>query len=168
MTTALVLIDVQASLLGLAWDAEAILNRINGLAERASTAGAPRYLVRDRRVRPDCRLHPGLQVREGDVHIEKEHCDAFFGTPLLEGLARSGVDRLVVAGLQTEYCVDTTCRRAISEGFDVVLAGDAHTTLDGPALAASRIIAHHNRVLASLTAGDRRIRVMAAREIEFG
>ena len=41
-----------------------------------------------------------------------------------------GVERLVMCGLQTEFCVDATCRAAFSRGFEVVLAADAHSTTD--------------------------------------
>jgi hypothetical protein len=53
---------------------------------------------------------------------------------------------LVLAGMQTEYCIDTTCRRARSQGYEVVLAADAHSTYPGT-LPAEQIIAHHNEVL---------------------
>lgn len=44
-------------------------------------------------------------------------------------------------------CVDTTCRRAFSLGYDVVLAKDAHSTMNSERLTASQIIEHHNDVL---------------------
>ena len=62
-------------------------------------------------------------------------------------MTERGIDRLVIAGLQTEMCVDSACRAAVSLGYRVVLASDGHTTWDTPALLAERIIAHHNRTL---------------------
>ena len=62
-------------------------------------------------------------------------------------LRSRGIMRLVVAGLQTEYCVDTTCRRAYSLGYEIILVGDAHRTWDSDSLSASQIIDHHNNVL---------------------
>jgi len=58
-----------------------------------------------------------------------------------------GIKKLVITGLQTEYCVDTTCRRAYSLGYDVVLVKDAHSTWDSGDLSAQQIIDHHNNVL---------------------
>jgi nicotinamidase-related amidase len=49
--------------------------------------------------------------------------------------------------MQTEYCVDTTCRRAYSLGYDIVLVEDGHSTWDTEHLAASQVIAHHNATL---------------------
>jgi nicotinamidase-related amidase len=62
-------------------------------------------------------------------------------------LKSKNVRKLVVAGLQTEYCVDTTCRRAYSLGYEVVLVRDAHRTWDSGNLSASQIIDHYNKVL---------------------
>ncbi len=60
----------------------------------------------------------------------------------------AGANRLIVVGAQSEVCVDTTCRRAFSLGFDVVLPADGHSTWDNDVLTASQIIAHTNRTLA--------------------
>jgi len=65
----------------------------------------------------------------------------------------------------TEYCVDTTCRRATSLGYDVTLAGDAHLTRDNGVLIAANIIAHHNFVLDDFGAGDHVITVKPADQI---
>jgi nicotinamidase-related amidase len=70
---------------------------------------------------------------------------------------------LVVAGIQTEYCVDTTCRRAYSLGYDVTLVQDGHSTWDTPDLCAPQIIAHHNRTL-----GGWFVTPQAAEAIAFG
>jgi nicotinamidase-related amidase len=53
--------------------------------------------------------------------IKKETPDAFHKTNLHQKLKSKGIEKLVIAGLQTEYCIDTTCRRAYSLGYEVVL-----------------------------------------------
>lgn len=65
----------------------------------------------------------------------------------------------------TEYCVDTTCRRATSLGYDVTLAGDAHLTRDNKVLSAASIIAHHNFLLDGFGAGEHVVRVRPTRLI---
>jgi nicotinamidase-related amidase len=92
-------------------------------------------------------LHPDLKVEKGDQVVEKTRPDAFAGTRLQEVLEELGVKRVILCGLQTEVCIDTTCRRANSLGYEVVLARDTHSTWDTPDLTAAQIIAHHNRVL---------------------
>jgi nicotinamidase-related amidase len=64
--------------------------------------------------------------------VVKRTPDAFHGTDLHEILQENGVKALAIAGIQTEFCVDTTCRRAFSlragvqgkpGGSDVGVAG---------------------------------------------
>ncbi|QLG40266.1 MULTISPECIES: cysteine hydrolase family protein [unclassified Paenibacillus] len=92
-------------------------------------------------------LHPALPLIAQDVKIEKNFPDSFQDTTLESHLTHLGVNQLVVAGIQTEICVDATCRRAFSLGYDVILAKDAHSTADSSVLIADQIITHHNILL---------------------
>ncbi len=56
--------------------------------------------------------------------------------------------QLVIAGMKTEFCVDTTCRAASALGWRTVLISDAHSTMDNERLSAPDIIGHHNITLA--------------------
>jgi nicotinamidase-related amidase len=57
--------------------------------------------------------------------IEKPGKGAFHATGLGDGLARLGIRQLVLAGVTTEVCVQTTMREANDRGFDCLLAEDA-------------------------------------------
>ncbi|RAW09628.1 MULTISPECIES: cysteine hydrolase family protein [Paenibacillus] len=92
-------------------------------------------------------LHPALPLITQDVIIEKNFPDSFQDTTLESHLTQLGVNQLIVAGIQTEICVDATCRRAFSLGYDVILAKDGHSTADSSSLIADQIITHHNTVL---------------------
>jgi len=110
-------------------------------------------------------IYPSLKPADGEHVIRKRESDSFFGTTLQRELEKRGITHLIVAGGMTEYCVDTTCRRAVSQGFDVTLAGDAHLTRNNEVLTAANIIAHHNFVLDGFSAGDHVVRVRPADEI---
>jgi nicotinamidase-related amidase len=86
---------------------------------------------------------------------------------LQEELERRGIKRLIIAGGMTEYCVDTTCRRATSLGYDVTRASDAHLTRDNGVLSAANIIAHHNLVPEDFGAGNHLVSFRPTREIAF-
>ncbi len=77
-----------------------------------------------------------------------------------------GVNHLVVVGARTEYCVDTTCRRAVTLGFDVTLAADGHTTGDG-AIPADFIIKHHNHNLSTVKTIHNQIKVIPSEDVTF-
>ena len=58
------------------------------------------------------------------------YLDSFADTPLRAKLDELGVGHLVICGAATDACVRTTTGRALIEGYDTTLVGDAHTTDD--------------------------------------
>ncbi|MEO7910374.1 MAG: cysteine hydrolase family protein [Roseiflexaceae bacterium] len=92
-------------------------------------------------------IHPAIPPANGEPVIGKSTPDSFHETMLQAELEARGIVKLVVAGIQTELCVDTTCRRASSLGYQTTLACDAHSTWDSRTLSAGQIIAHHNDAL---------------------
>lgn len=70
----------------------------------------------------------GLEIRDGEIVVEKDVNSGFIGTSLEIDLRRAGIRRLVIAGYFTNFCVETTTRMAGNMGFDVYLAHDACAT----------------------------------------
>jgi nicotinamidase-related amidase len=170
MIKALLVIDVQEGVYR--WGEDEVLGgadvvcTINSLIASARAAGAPVVFVQhtDEDLvagTPAFELLGDLDVRAGDVRITKSHGSAFHDTDLRHRLQELSVDTLVVCGMQSEYCVDSTVRHAVVLGYGVELVADAHTTFDSDVLDAARIIAHHNRVLGGY------VTVAPARDIEF-
>jgi nicotinamidase-related amidase len=83
----------------------------------------------------------------GDTIIKKQMPDAFYKTGLQQYLSAHGIKKLIIAGIQTELCVDTTYRQACNLEYEVTLVKDAHSTWDRDGLTASQMIAHHNALL---------------------
>jgi len=97
---------------------------------------------------PLAALLPELAIDTArDIVFDKTRPSCFAGTRLAEWLHAAGIGEIVIAGMKTQYCVDTACRAAADLGFRAVLVADAHTCMDTPALPAERIIAHHNATL---------------------
>jgi len=92
-------------------------------------------------------IHSQILPIKGDLVIQKRHPDSFLHTQLQEVLADLFVTNLYIAGNQTEYCIDTTCKSAFSKGFQVLLIEDCHSTWDTDILSATQIIKHHNETL---------------------
>ncbi|MGF9966173.1 cysteine hydrolase family protein [Bacillus rhizoplanae] len=92
-------------------------------------------------------IHSKITPMPNEDVVEKETPDSFHETNLREVLQEKGIEHLYICGLQTEYCVDTTVRRAFSEGYKVTLIQGAHSTFDSEQLRAEDIIQHHNKVL---------------------
>jgi nicotinamidase-related amidase len=160
--TALLIIDTQRGIVELPiWRADETVGNIASLLAAARRAGLPVvYVQHDGEPGDeialgsegwviDARIAP--QADEPVFH--KTSPDAFFESDLDAYLKGRGMDRLMIAGCMTQYCIDTNCRRAVSLGYDVLLAADGHGTADSPLLRAEQIIAHHNRVLDGFSAG---------------
>lgn len=168
MDTALLVIDMQRGLLDAGpWHAVTVLAHIQQLITRARASDAPIVFMRDRRVDLDPDLDRSLVPASVDGVIDKDFCDSFLGTPLEAWLKERAVRRLVVAGMQSDYCVDTSCRRAASLGYAVELVKDAHTTFDNGALTAEQIVDHHNQILRSFHAGSGSVRTVASADVQF-
>jgi nicotinamidase-related amidase len=175
MSTALLIIDVQRALCSGEWaafDIARVLARINALGARARAAGVPVVLIQHEEdagpLRADSegwQLADGLETAAGDLRLRKTTPDSFHRTGLQRLLAERGVDARAVCGLQSDFCVDTTVRRALALGFHVSLAADAHTTLDNGVLTAAQITAHHNATLAQMTGFGPRMAVVPAAEV---
>src|SRR6185295_13254206 len=63
---------------------------------------------------PGWEIRPEAAPRGSEPVVHKRSSDAFFETRLAEILNTQQIRRLVIAGCMTEYCIDTTCRRAVS------------------------------------------------------
>lgn len=179
--TALLIVDVQRNILlgkgGAAAQAalEATVQRIAGLLDGARRRGFPVIHVqhdgalghRLERGSPGWEIRPEVAPRSSEPVVHKRSCDAFFETKLIELLNAQQIRRLVVAGCMTEYCIDTTCRRAVSLFRDVVLASDGHTTGDSGELSFAQIVAHHNRLLDGFSAGRWTVQVVPSADVTW-
>ncbi|KAK5653657.1 hypothetical protein OQA88_8687 [Cercophora sp. LCS_1] len=68
---------------------------------------------------------------EDEVLVHKTTRDTFASNPDLAGrLKEMGVKTIVAFGIQSECCVESTCRGALEAGFEVVLLSGAHSTYD--------------------------------------
>jgi len=177
MSTALLIIDVQRALCAgeyECFDIKRIIDTINGLSAKARKANIPVILIQHEEEgdllqfkSEGWQLADGLVTSDEDLRVRKTTGDSFYQTNLGALLQKRDVDRLIICGLQTDYCVNATVRQAHTLGYDVVLAADAHSTVDNGNMAAEDIIAEHNKDLAHLTGSVARIDVTKASEIKF-
>ena len=148
-----------------------MLERINALADRARAAGVPViYVQHETREgamavgQPGVDLDLRLTPAPGDRRVRKTTPDSFLRTTLSDELEAAGASRVVICGYATEFCVDTTVRRAA--GLSVTLAADAHTTRQA-ACSRRRIREHHNATLPAISSFGVRIQALPAAAIDF-
>ena len=78
-------------------------------------------------------FHPGLVVEPGDVRLDKPRFGAFTGTDLELILRSRRLDTVIVSGIATNVCCETTAREAAMRDFRVIFLSDGTATRDlGP------------------------------------
>ncbi len=129
-------------------DAEAVMQRVGDLARAFRDRGRPvvytRHLHADdgsdggnllwwwgsviRESSEGGQLHPDVLPRESELVVRKNTYDAFNGTDLHERLEGMGVRDLVVCGVMTNLCCETSAREAFCLGYRVKFVADATGT----------------------------------------
>ncbi|MBB3195536.1 cysteine hydrolase family protein [Roseateles terrae] len=176
--TALMIIDVQHLLCHgryACFDIENVIERLNGLIRDARAASVPVLFVQHEENEEGGLQHGSeawqldsrLDAQPGEPRIRKTAADSFHRTDLDALLRMLGIRHLVIGGLQSDYCVDTTVRRALSSGYDVTLVSDGHSTIDDGELTAAQISAHHTRILSHLQNFGPRMATAPAASIRF-
>jgi nicotinamidase-related amidase len=77
---------------------------------------------------PGVQIHESVAPKAGETVFQKNYPNAFRETPLLEHLHKNQITQLVIAGMMTQMCIDTTTRAAADLGFQCLLAHDACAT----------------------------------------
>jgi nicotinamidase-related amidase len=131
--TALLVIDVQNDVVADGFDSDAVVERIARVVDAARTARVPVVYVQheDEYMQPGTEgwmIRPEIAPIDGEPIVAKKYPDSFVETTLVETLTKLGIGHLIVAGAQSDACVRATSHRALSEGYDVTLISDAHTT----------------------------------------
>ncbi|MEY4989789.1 MAG: hypothetical protein RIS08_15 [Actinomycetota bacterium] len=136
----LLVIDVQKGFRdqkswGLSANQDVYIN-IESLVEHWRTRGWPLVVVKHNSKNPNSTLAPSQPGNDlepfldglGDILVEKSVNSAFYGSPdLHQWLSERGHQSLVICGITTNYCCETTARMAGNLGYNVEFAIDATT-----------------------------------------
>ncbi len=156
--TALIIIDVQKGMFthdDPVFKGEELVSEISSFAGKSRNAGIPVVIVQHSGSKGDS-LEPdteGWQLRDeilsesSEPVVHKNTPDSFLDTDLDLILKSMDVNRLVICGIQTELCVDTTCRSAFSHGYRVVLLSDCHSTWSRGDISPQQLISNTNSII---------------------
>ena len=73
-------------------------------------------------------IHASVRPLPREAVLQKQFPNSFRETPLLAHLRQKNISRLLIAGMMTHMCIDTTTRAAADLGFSCLLAHDACAT----------------------------------------
>ena len=136
MKTAFIIIDVQNILVETGFETEKLLEKIAYLQDQARKEQieiiymqhieTPEALTSE-----DWQLSPLLKRQTNEKVFQKRYNSMFKETGLKEYLDQQGIEQLVLCGMQTEYCVDTSVKVGFEYGYKLVIPEGTVTTFDG-------------------------------------
>jgi nicotinamidase-related amidase len=144
LTTALLLIDIQndyfaGGAMALAAPEKAVAQAAR-LLEAFRQKSLPIFHIQHLATRPGATffrpntdgasIHESVNPLAAEPIITKNFPNSFRATGLLDALRSANATNLVIAGMMTHLCVDTTVRAAADLGFSCSLAHDACATRD--------------------------------------
>ena len=136
MKTAFIIIDVQNILVETGFETEKLLEKITYLQDQARSKNIEIIYVQhvenpEAQTSEDWQLSALLNRKPDEKVFQKRYNSMFKETGLKEYLDQQGIEQLVLCGMQTEYCVDTSVKVGFEYGYKLVIPEGAVTTFDG-------------------------------------
>lgn len=153
MKTALLVIDIQKGLIAeKPYQLETFLAKAKSLIDQARKRDITVIYVRHQ----DEALIPGstawqiedeIRPEKTDIIIDKSYNSAFKETKLEEILKELQVEQLIVIGMATNYCIDTTIKVAFEKGYEIIVPKGATTTSNNPYITAKQLVNYYEEII---------------------
>ena len=153
MKTVLLIVDVQELIMtSELYEYAKFVENLNKLMNAARESGTEIVYVRhdDGADKPLSKGKPGFDIpivaapSLGELIFDKTVNSPFKETGLLQYLKKNGVERLIVAGLQTDYCIDATVKCGFEHGFKIVVPEYANSTFGNAFMTAEKTYEYYN------------------------
>lgn len=89
-------------------------------------------------------IYKEIAPNEKEKVINKEYNSAFKETNLKKYLDSKGIKQLIITGMRTEYCFDTTCKVAFEYGFKLIIPEKTNTTFNNGNILDKDLYEHYN------------------------
>ena len=144
MRTAFIIIDVQNILVETGFQTNSLLEKISYLQNQARSKNIEIIYVQhiedsEAQTSEDWQLSELLNRKPNEKVFQKKYNRLFKETGLKEYLDKQGIKKLVLCGMQTEYCVDTSVKVAFEYGYQLIIPEGTCTTFDGNDIPAETI-----------------------------
>lgn len=150
--TILLIVDVQTALVkGNPYNIENTLANIKKLADACREKSIEVVYIQHDELSGDFKpntegweIYKDIYPMPGEKIIRKTFNSAFKNTELEDYLNSKNIHTLIITGMQTEYCLDTTIRVAFEKGYRLIVPEETNTTFDNDLLTGKEIYNHHN------------------------
>ena len=138
-TTALLIIDVQNAMMeDKPYNGNLLISNIKNLLQTARERGLPVIYIRHDGGNGDSlekgtygwQIYEEIAPAKNEIIFEKKLNSAFKNTGLHEYLQSINIHKLILTGMQTEYCIDATCKSAFDLGYEIIIPKHSSTTYD--------------------------------------
>ncbi len=89
-------------------------------------------------------IHDSIAPKDSERIFEKKYNSAFVKTGLKDYLQSRNIDTIMLVGLQTEYCMDATCKSAFENEYKIVIPEETNTTFDNEYLTGQKLYEFYN------------------------
>ncbi len=89
-------------------------------------------------------VYNGFAPETGERVFDKYVDSPFRDSGLLDYLIENGVKRLLVTGLQTEYCIDATVKCGFEHGFEIIVPDYCNSTFDTESMTSEQTYCYYN------------------------
>ncbi|MFM7013570.1 MAG: cysteine hydrolase family protein [Actinomycetota bacterium] len=174
--TALLVIDVQNTIVENSFNRDQIVSNIAAAVEKARVAEVPVIWIQhsDEDIvlgSEPWQIVPELSPMSNETKIDKHYRSSFVETELNSLLQSLGVGKVVICGAESNNCVRHTSHSALELGYDITLIQDGHTTTgfewNDFKVDAERVIDEQNTNLMGYQLPGRKAEVVPIAELIF-
>jgi nicotinamidase-related amidase len=152
-STALLIVDVQTGMINEhLFNGQNVISNIKNLIASARDNGREVIYVRHnddelKHGSDEWQIYKEIAPGSNEKIFDKQFNSSFLKTGLKEYLESRYITDIILVGLQTEYCIDATCKAAFEHGFKVIMPEETNSTFDNPYMSAETIYKYfHNMI----------------------
>lgn len=151
MKTAFIIIDVQNILVETGFQTKGLLEKISYLQNQARSKNIEIIYVQhienpEAQTSEDWQLSALLNRKPDEKVFQKKYNSIFKETGLKDYLEKEDIGRLVLCGMQTEYCVDASVKVGFEFDYKLIIPEGAFTTFDGEDASAEKINTFYQKI----------------------
>ncbi len=92
-------------------------------------------------------IYEEFEPLENEKIFDKNFNSAFNGTDLLEYLKNKNEKEIIIAGLQTDYCIDATIKCGFEHGFNIIVPEYSNTTISNEFMSGEENYKYYNQFM---------------------